>query len=135
MLNLIKLAVGARTQADIAAWQRSRTTPGSPVEIRTRQFPKRAAELIDGGSLYWVVAGLATVRQPIVDIRAIRRDDGLRATAILVDPTRVAVAPRPVRAFQGWRYLRADEAPDDLPSRPNGMPADLRRRLAELCLL
>ncbi len=135
MLNLIKLAVGARTQADIAAFQRARTPPGSAVTIRTRQFPKRAAELIDGGSLYWVVAGLATVRQPIVDVRAVRCDDGTRATAILVEPALVSLMPRPVRAFQGWRYLRAEDAPADLGTASDGMPGELRRRLAELCLL
>ncbi len=135
MLHLIKLAVGARTQADVAAWQSARTGPGLPVTIPTRQFPRRAAELVAGGSLYWVVAGLATVRQPIVDVRELRREDGTRATAILVAPTLVPLTPRPVRAFQGWRYLRSADAPPDLGTVSDGMPGELRRRLAELCLL
>ena len=136
MLHLIKLAVGARTQADVAAWQRSRTAPGEPVVVPTRQFPKRAAELMDGGSLFWVVGGLATIRQAIVDVREVRRDDQTRGTAILVDPVLVPVAPRSVRAFQGWRYLRGVDAPGDLlGGEGDGMPGELRRVLAELCLL
>ncbi len=136
MLHLIKLAVGSRNQADLAGWQRARTRPGVPVEIRTRQFPKRAPELVDGGSLYWVIAGLATVRQAILALREVRREDGLRATAIMLDPRLVPVLPRPVRAFQGWRYLRETDAPLDVGSvEPDGIPGELRRRLAELCLL
>jgi hypothetical protein len=136
MLHLIKLAVGARTQADVAAWQRSRTAPGEPVTVSTRQFPKRAAELMDGGSLFWVVAGLTTIRQSVVDVREIRREDGTRGTAILVDPVLVPLVPRTVRAFQGWRYLRQVDAPADLlGGEGDGMPGELRRALAELCLL
>jgi hypothetical protein len=105
------------------------------VVVRTRQFPKRAAELCTGGSLYWVIGGLVTARQAIVDVQAVRADDGTRSTAILVDRELVPVMPRPMRAFQGWRYLTADDAPGDFGRQTDGLPVELRRRLAELCLL
>jgi hypothetical protein len=134
---MIKLAVGARDVADIVRHQSGRTSPGTPVIVPTRQYPSRAAELVDGGSLFWVVAGLVSVRQPIVDIRAIRREDGTRGTHILLRPELVPVELRPVRAFQGWRYLRPDEAAADLTpgAASNDLPLELRRRLAALSLL
>lgn len=138
MVHLIKLAVGARSIADIAAWQASRTSGDAAAVVGTRQFPKRAAELADGGSLFWVVGGLVLVRQAIVTVRETRREDGTRATAILVDRTLVPVAPRPQRAFQGWRYLAPAAAPPDLAAEAAGadaLPAALRRELASLCLL
>lgn len=139
MLNLIKLAVGARNVEDIAAAQAGRTQTGQPVAVGTRQFPKRAAELTAGGSLYWVVAGIASARQEIVDVREVRRDDGTRATAILVAPKLIAVVPRAVRPFQGWRYLTAADAPADLArgaaASGDALPAALARELAALCLI
>ena len=136
MLHLIKLAVGARERADIARHQSARTSPGEPVAIFTRQYPKRAPALVDGGSLYWVVAGLVSVRQRILDLQPWRYADGTRATRIGVAPALIPLVPRPVRAFQGWRYLRPEDAPPDLTGAAlEAMPEDLRRRLAELCLL
>jgi hypothetical protein len=135
MLHLIKLAVGARSLADVADWQRLRSVGLDAVVVRTRHFPKRAAELCTGGSLYWVIGGLVTARQAIVDVQAVRADDGTRSTAILVDRELVPVMPRPMRAFQGWRYLTADDAPGDFGRQTDGLPVELRRRLAELCLL
>ncbi len=138
MLHLIKLAVGARDVDDIARHQ-ARAGPGG-VAVHTRQFPKRAASLVDGGSLYWVVAGLASARQRIRAVDETVRADGTRGTLLRLDPALIPVAPRRVRAFQGWRYLEPADAPADLAAGGPGpedddLPARLRLALAELGLL
>ncbi len=144
MAHLIKLAVGAHTIEDIEAWQASRARGGPTHTVPTRQFPKRAPEIVAGGSLYWVVAGLVSVRQEIADIHEIRRDDGTRGTAIHVRRTLIPVALRPQRAFQGWRYLERDAAPPDVQegdlaagshAADNTLPPALLRELAALCLI
>ncbi len=143
MLHLIKLAVGAADPATLAARQaeRSRQTGAHDGRafLRTRNFPRRAAEILDGGSVYWVTAGVLLCRQRVAAITEDRRDDGAPCTAIVLDGAPVAVVPRLVRAFQGWRYLTPADAPDDLGSLPEAagdvLPAALRRELAALCLL
>ncbi len=140
MLHLIKLAVGARSAEDIARFQAARSRAGDAAEVHTRQFPKRAAELAAGGSLYWVIAGVAGVRQSILAVRDTTRDDGSRGTVILLDRALVAVAPRRIRAFQGWRYLEPGDAPPDAgvageADDPEALPPRLRMALAELCLI
>ncbi len=100
--------------------------------------PKRADELKDGGSLFWVIRGEVTCRQRIRDIRPFRDKDGTGRCAIVLDPKVVLVAPRPYRAFQGWRYLAAEDAPRDLDKAAPGaaaMPETLRRELRELGLM
>ena len=140
MAHLIKLAVGARTIEDLEAWQASSARGGATHTVPTRQFPKRAPEIVAGGSLFWVVAGLVSVRQEIADISEIRREDGTRGTAILVRRTLIPVALRPMRAFQGWRYLERDAAPLDAAGGSHAvdddrLPPALVRELAALCLL
>ena len=113
-LHLLKLCVGVESIAQLAAFQqRRRATTGRNAHV-TRQFPRRASEILDGGSLYWVIGGLIRVRQRILDLEAFRDEDGVRRCRIKLDPHLVPVQPRPVRAFQGWRYLRAADAPPDL---------------------
>ena len=121
MLHLLKLAVGVADPAALAVRQaqRSRETAahaGRPF-LRTRNFPRRAEEILDGGSVYWVTSGVLLCRQRVVEIATDRRDDGTPCTAIILDQPIEAVVPRPVRAFQGWRYLTDVDAPDDLGSR------------------
>ena len=138
--HLIKLAVGARTIADIAAWQASRREGrATTTTVPTRQFPKRAGEIVAGGSLYWVVVGLVAVRQEIADIRETRAEDGTRMTAIVVRRDLVPVQLRAQRPFQGWRYLERDAAPAALAAGNDAdataLPAALVRELASLCLI
>ena len=104
---------------------------------RTRSFPKRAMEICDGGSLYWVIAGAMVVRQRIADIVEDATEDGRRCAAIMLDPALVPVAGRPTRPFQGWRYLAADAAPVDLgdAAQSEGMPEGLQLELRKLGLL
>ncbi len=100
--------------------------------------PKRAAELIDGGSLYWVIRGQVMCRQRIRDVRPFRDKEGIGRCGLVLDPKTVLVEPRPYRAFQGWRYLAAKDAPRDLDRVVKGaaaMPETLRRELRELGLM
>ena len=138
-VHLIKLAVGCGSLDDLRERQAQRVREAPPLRHRTRSFPKRAADIIDGGSLYWVVARILSVRQRIIDIREAQYDDGSRCTDLVLDPKLVPVRPRTVKPFQGWRYLEpADAPPDDAASAirsSDTLPEKLRRELAALALL
>jgi hypothetical protein len=139
MLHLMKLAVGVRDVPHLLALQAARAETDPPLRHVTRNHPRRAAEVIDGGSIFWVIAGSMTVRQRILDIRPAAAADGAVRTALLLDRALVAVAARAVRPFQGWRYLPDDAAPPDL--RPDAtpgvetLPLTLRDELRALGLL
>ena len=143
-LNLIKLCVGADSVRDLEDWIKQklkdkRKRGEKPEHIhRTRMVPKRADELTDGGSLYWVIRGEIMCRQRIRAIRPFRDKDGIGRCGVVLEPKVVLVAPRPFRAFQGWRYLAANDAPRDLDQAAPGaaaMPEKLRRELRELGLM
>lgn len=113
-LNLIKLCVGAENVEALADWQRRNQASGAaPVHV-TRMWPTRAAELLDGGSLYWVFKGFALARQRILGLDAREGADGVRRCALVLSPDIVRTAAQSRRAFQGWRYLAAADAPRDL---------------------
>ena len=141
-VHLIKLAVGVATPDALAERQamRSRETgahDGQPF-FRTRSFPRRAEEVLAGGSIYWVTAGMLLCRQAIRDIVQDQRDDGAPCTGVVLDRSIISVVPRTVRAFQGWRYLTEVDAPADLTGNPSSgdeLPLKLRRELLALCLL
>lgn len=138
MLHLIKLCVGIRDVAHLRQVQAERLAADPPLLHRTRQWPKRAAEIIDGGSLYWVIAGQIQCRQRITDIRPDQRPDGSACAALLLDPALTLVEPRPMKPFQGWRYLKPEDAPAALDEAEEGrgdLPLGLRLALRELCLL
>ena len=131
-LHLTKLAVGIR---DIAHLQ---DVQGPAPQHHTRSFPKRAGEIKDGGSLYWVVRGVVLVRQRVLDVVEDRWDDGTRCAGLVLDPALVQVLGRPVKAFQGWRYLLPEDAPADVAAgavEDGELPAALRAQLRALCLL
>ena len=138
MVHLLKLSVGVRDVAHLSALQRERAQTDPPLRHRTRQMPKRAAEIIDGGSIFWVIAGMVQCRQRVLDITPDQRLDGTPCVALVLDPAIVLVDGRPLRPFQGWRYLDPDVAPPDLPDGPGAdaqLPMALRLALVELCLL
>ena len=130
-LNLIKLCVGAATPEDLAAWRAARAAAGHRPIVHTRQTPKRAAEILDGGSLYWGFKGVILIRQAVLAIETV--GEGVqRRCEILLDDSLIPTAPQPRRAFQGWRYLETREAPADFGSVVTGeVPAELARRLRE----
>lgn len=146
-LNLVKLCVGADNVDDLADWQKERLAEQKRAGVakpilyhRTYQTPKRQSELMDGGSLYWVIKGVILVRQRITGFSEGRKDDGSPCCLIHLDRRIVPVRPTPRRAFQGWRYLEPDESPVDLAcgGRRDGiaeMPAAMRKELAALGLI
>lgn len=132
-LNLIKLCVGCDTVEELLAWRAESRHLEPEWRLRTRQTPKRAAELLDGGSVYRVFKGLILCRQPILGIETVGEGQAARCEIVL-DPHVVRVAPSPRRPFQGWRYLTAEDAPADLSS-DDGMenaPPALVARLREI---
>lgn len=135
-LHIIKLAVGAESIADLVDWQTRRLKQlKKPVLTHvTRMTPKRRDEVLDGGSLYWVIKGYTGVRQRIVDLKPAVKD-GHPACAIVYDPEIVPVSRRAQRAFQGWRYLKPADAPADLKRGEAELPEELQQALGELGLL
>src|ERR1700692_2452872 len=143
-LNLIKLSVGCDSVHELEGWikqrlKEQRKRGEKPEHIhRTRMVPKRAAELVDGGSLYWVIRGEITCRQRIREVRPFRDKEGVGRCGLGLHPKVFLVAPRPFLAFQGWRYLAVKDAPRDLDQAAPGaaaMPEKLRRELRELGLM
>ncbi len=136
-LHLIKLCVGSDGPEDLAAWQAGRFGNGPAMHV-TRMWPKREAELLDGGSIYWVFKGVMMARQRLLGLEERLGQDGIRRCALILDPDLVRVAAVPRRPFQGWRYLNAGEAPPDLPAgrgREDPLPPDVAAALAEMGLV
>ena len=134
-LHLIKLCVGAEKIEDLEAWRDLIAPDGAPMPHVTRMFPKRREALLDGGSLYWVIKRVIQVRQRILDLEEVRGEDGVKRCRIWLENALVPTAPRPKKPFQGWRYLRAEDAPSDLGEGASGgedLPPDLRRKLIEI---
>ena len=144
-IHLVKLCVGCDSIEELAAWQSERLAQmkreGQKPELfhRTFQMPKRRDELLDGGSLYWVIKGIIQARQKLLDLREGTKPDGSPAALLMLDKKLVPVRPTPRRPFQGWRYLPSDDVPADLKSGARDqiaeMPAKLRKELATLGLL
>jgi len=145
MLHLVKLCVGATSIEDLAGWQDSFPAfkPGRDGTRRifhtTFQSPKRQTELLDGGSLYWVIKGFIQARQQLTGFDDGHKEDGSACCLLLLDPKIVPVRPQPRKPFQGWRYLSADDAPPDLSAGSGetlaAMPPKLRKELAALGLI
>jgi hypothetical protein len=114
MLHLLKLCVGIASVAQLRAAQVQRLVRNPPLRHQTRNFPRRAAEVTAGGSLYWVIGGAIAVRQRVAAIVEDTWDDGTRCAGLVLDATLVPVRGRVVRPFQGWRYLEAADAPPDI---------------------
>ena len=143
-LHLMKLAVGCDSVADLVGWIKQRIKQKKargekPEHIHTtRMVPKRTEELLDGGSLYWVIRGQIACREELIAIRPFVDKDGIGRCRLVLRPKVIVVEPRPFRAFQGWRYLQTKDAPRDLDRAAPGarhMPEDLRRELRDLGLL
>lgn len=138
-IHIVKLCVGADSVEDLAEWQigqmkRAKKAKRAPRPVcGTRMWPKRGEDVLKGGSLYWVIKGVIVVRQRIVEIAEVTDDHGLRC-GLYLDPHLHRTAPQPRRAFQGWRYLEAKDAPADLSEAQGGadLPEHLRRQLVEL---
>ncbi len=144
VLHLIKLSVGPASIADLAdrhaAFRERALREGqrpNPVHV-TRTLPKRHREIAGKGSIYWVIRGSLCCRQAILALEPLTGEDGIPRCRIVLGEGLVPVVPRPCRAFQGWRYLTAKDAPADLgegSAEVGEMPETLRRELASLGLL
>jgi hypothetical protein len=139
MLHIIKLAVGVRDLAHLAEIQQARAKSDPPLRHKTRNSPKRADEIIAGGSIYWVINRAILCRQRITAIIRDHWDDGSACAGLVLDPELIRVAARGAKPFQGWRYLNAADAPADLGAGPSAgvedLPEALRLALTELALL
>lgn len=143
-VHLLKLCVGIEDVDHLAEMQKQRLEmkrkAGQPAELLhvTRSFPRRADQVLDGGSLYWVIKRVIRVRQRVVDLRETVNQEGKPACAIVLDPEHIQVERRPHRAFQGWRYLQPSDAPKDLRDVGAGaedLPDDMADALKELGLI
>lgn len=131
-IHLIKLCVGCDTIEELQAWQRTREA-GPDWRVHTRNTPKRADELLEGGSLYRIFKGAILCRQRIIGVETHGEGKASRCQIVL-DPEVIRVAPTPRRPFQGWRYLLPEDAPPDLGmARDNdAIPTDLALKLREM---
>ncbi|QBY00188.1 DUF1489 family protein [Rhodophyticola sp. CCM32] len=136
-LNLIKLSVGTEAVEDLIRWQastRAQGADGLPRHV-TRMWPRRADELLDGGSIFWVIKGVVLARQRILRLDEVDRGDGIARCGIVLDPKLIRVEATPKRAFQGWRYLPGSDAPSDLSAarhHEDSLPPELQSALAEI---
>jgi len=144
-LHLIKLCVGCDSIKDLKGWiaervqaARKKGLPPRHIHI-TRMTPKRTEELLAGGSLYWVIRGEIAAREKLIAIEPFRDRDGIGRCRLVMQPKVIAVSPRPMRAFQGWRYFTEDAVPPDLgkaaAASVAAMPEPMRRELRDLGLL
>ena len=141
-VHIVKLCVGVESIQDLLDWQQARIKERrkkkQPLELVhvTRMTPKRVEELLDGGSLYWVIKGHISARHRLIDLRPVTKN-GAPHCGIVYDPELVATQRRFRSPFQGWRYLEAGDAPPDARAIKGGknLPEELKVELAELGLL
>ena len=141
-LHLIKLCVGVDSVDDLEEWvarrRREKRRSGRPLQQVhvTRMTPKRSDELLDGGSLYWVIRGSVQARQRLVGIEPFVDADGIRRCRLVMEPEVIRTRLQPRRPFQGWRYLKGEDVPADLGQGddPSDLPAELSAELAALGL-
>lgn len=148
-VHLVKLCVGIDSIAELVRYREemaAKRRGKKPLEDShwTRSFPRRADEVLDGGSLYWVIRGQICVRHRILRLDEVEDEAGKPYCAIVYDPTVIVTEMHPRRAFQGWRYLEAEDAPADRPDQraalahalaEEELPAELRQELRGLGLL
>jgi hypothetical protein len=136
-VHMLKLSVGTEDVAGLEAWQntkRAQTDDGLPRHV-TRMWPKRGEEVLNGGSIFWVIKGVIQCRQSILRLDEYIGSDGIRRCAIVSKPGLIRVEATPKRAFQGWRYLPVEEAPRDLPDArqdEEALPPGLSKALAAI---
>lgn len=146
-VHLKKLCVGCRSIAELErshkarmAWGAENNMPEGRVWHDTRHFPRRAGQLKLSGSLYWIIKGYFSVRQTITDFQEVPDPEGRPLCRIFLNPTLIKVDPYPCRPFQGWRYLLAEDAPQDMGKEDaeqlkNEGSMEVARELASLGLL
>lgn len=145
-VHLVKLSVGSEGVDTLKAWVDKKSAANEKAGLGrvhdhvTRMHPRRESELLDGGSIYWVIKGVIQARQKLIGFEKRVGADGIERCAILIETPLILTEPQPRRAFQGWRYLPVEDAPADLNMRSRrgqrqGPPPELSLELAELGLL
>ncbi len=108
----------------------------SGVAIVGKYRPRRAEEILNGGSIYWIIRGVMSARQNIIDLADVQRADGQVVCGLVLSPDLVATVPTKMRIFQGWRYLETEDAPADMNDPVDeSMPPALVVELRELGVL
>ena len=113
-VHLKKLAVGVKSLENLIERQKLIIETYGDLLHFTRNRPKRVDELIDGGSIYWIVNRKVSVRQLILDVKSLDREDGKKSTGIVLQNKLIRVRPVPMRPFQGWRYYQTSDVPPDI---------------------
>lgn len=132
-VHLKKLSVGSTSLDSLREWQALRLAHEGKIVHVTRNKPRRAEELLDGGSIYWIIKGVMVARQQIIDLAEAQRLDGTPACGIVLAPEIIPVAPTKMRIFQGWRYLEVADAPPDIGAGGEAdMPSELVAELRDL---
>ena len=135
-VHLKKLSVGSQSLENLRVWQELRLSETGRLIHVTRNRPRRAEEILDGGSIYWIIKGMMSARQNIIDLAEVQRADGQVSCGLVLSPDLVATVPTKMRIFQGWRYLEAEDAPADLTDPVDeSMPPALVAELRELGVL
>lgn len=141
-LHLIKLAVGVDSLAHMKTLQNERRKqrrqgPRTPHWVYTRHMPRRVEELLQGGSLYWVIRGVIRCRQELLGFEEdFDKEEARKYCRIKIRRTLVQTAPQACKAFQGWRYLAPGDAPPDLAKGDSAdMPPEMAAELKRLGLL
>ncbi len=143
-IHIIKLCVGVDEVSELRYWQDKRASDArandEPFVLKhvTRNTPRRKDEILEGGSLYWVIKRFVQVRQRIIAIEPDTRDDGKLACALILDPNLIETRAYPHRPFQGWRYLPESDAPPDVSkvsARAESLPTQMKAELRELGLI
>lgn len=137
-VHLKKLSVGSVSLDSMRQWQSQRVKANIPLIHPTRNWPRRRDELLDGGSIYWIIKGQMQARQLITDLIEVSAGDGITRCGIVLHHEIIPVWPRKERIFQGWRYLETENAPADVPVDTNDgepLPPELAAELRELGLL
>jgi len=136
-LHLLKLCVGVYEVEQLRGFQEKRLARGERLIHVTRHRPRRDAEVLDGGSLYWVIRRRIAVRQRILALDVVKGEDGITRCGIVLDPELVRTYPQPRRPHQGWRYFEDAVAPPDIVAGQSisDFPPEMADQLRELGLL
>lgn len=137
-LHLIKLSVGSESVATQAEWQVNWLARNGTLRHVTRMWPRQEAELLEGGSIFWVIKGVVQSCQKIVRLDEVIGEDGIRRCGIVLDPVLYHTHPQPRRPFQGWRYLKPEDAPEIGQPYKQGaetLPLEMQAHLASLGVL
>ena len=140
-LHIIKLSVGVEDVDHLADLQKARLKREDVLVHVTRNTPKRAEEILAGGSIYWVIRKFVRVRQRLVGIERGVNSEGRPSCALHLDPNLARTELQEFRAFQGWRYFREEETPADLTrdmkagNKSGSVPVEMEQELKSLGLI